>query len=213
MDDLFQYLIYGIIIFSFLSSFFKKKVPPKQTPLPRNQKTDSDSYQPQSTKVNTDVFAQNKDEYDILKELENLFKGETNIPQRQTPQSQRPQEYVEREIKDKDLDLVVDKRMQRSVEQNASIEYKQSVEERNYIEPKGTIEKRISVEEKWLNRKKATLDPKIEESAKQFERVLAGPRKQRAAISDFNRKLKNPRTVREYILFSEILGKPKALRR
>ena len=34
MDDLFQYLIYGIIIISFLSSFFKKKEQPKQNPLP-----------------------------------------------------------------------------------------------------------------------------------------------------------------------------------
>jgi hypothetical protein len=97
--------------------------------------------------------------------------------------------------------------MQRSVEQNPSIEYKQSVEERNYIEPKGTVE-----QNKWT-KKKSKIDPKVEASAKEFEKVLAGPRKQRAAITDFNRKLKNPSTVREYILFSEILGKPKALRR
>ena len=30
MDDLFQYLIYGILIFSFLSSFFKKKEKPAE---------------------------------------------------------------------------------------------------------------------------------------------------------------------------------------
>ncbi len=45
MEDLFQYLIYGILIFSFLSSFFKKKEPPKQTPQKPAQKPESISYQ------------------------------------------------------------------------------------------------------------------------------------------------------------------------
>ena len=63
------------------------------------------------------------------------------------------------------------------------------------------------------NKKRPVVDPKIEAGAKEFERVLAGPKQQRAAITEFNRKLKKPSSVREYILFSEILGKPKALRR
>ena len=213
MDDLFQYLIYGIIIISFLSSFFKKKEPPKQTPQKPAQKPDTISYQQRSTKVEPDIITHKNDEYDILRELESMFKGEVNLPPKQNPQQNQYEEYAEHKIEDKNLETISDKRAYRNIDQNPSIEYKQSVEERNYIEPKGTIEKRTSVEEKWLIRKKATLDPKIEASAKEFEKVLAGPRKQRAAISDFNRKLKNPRTVREYILFSEILRKPKALRR
>ena len=213
MDDLFQYLIYGIIIISFLSSFFKKKEPPKQTPLPKAKQPNSISYSKQQSDFEDVVASQKQGEYDILRELENMFKEKVNLPPKQSPQQTQYEEYAESKIQDKNLEIITDRRTLRNVDQNPSLEYKQSVEERNYIEPKGTIEKRISVEEKWLTRKKATLDPKIEEGAKQFERVLAGPRKQRAAISDFNRKLKNPRTVREYILFSEILGKPKALRR
>ena len=204
MDDLFQYLIYGIIIISFLSSFFKKKEPPKQTPVPRTQKPDSISYQQKIEKVEPNVIAQKKDEYDILRELENMFKGNLPIPEQQKPkQPQQYDEYNSREIKDKDLDLVVDKRIEREVEDKNPIGSRPTFDEK-MIDRKTVLDKQ---------RQTRVIDPKIEASAKAFERVLAGPRKQRAAISDFNRKLKNPRTVREYILFSEILGKPKALRR
>ncbi|MCU0344925.1 MAG: hypothetical protein MUF28_14020 [Ignavibacterium sp.] len=207
MDDLFQYLIYGIIIFSFLSSFFKKKEPPKQSPLPRTKQPDSVSSPKQQTDVERVAASQKQDEYDILRELENMFKGEINLPPKQSPQQTQYEEYTEHKIEDKNLETISDRRTLRNVDQNPSIEFKQSVEERNYIEPKGTVE-----QYKWT-KKKSKIDPKIEASAKEFEKVLTGPRNQRAAITDFNRKLKNPRTVREYILFSEILGKPKALRR
>jgi hypothetical protein len=207
MDDLFQYLIWGIIIFSFLSSFFKKKEPPKQTPQKPAQKPDSFSHQQRSIKTEPLIIAQKKDQYDILKELESLFKGEVNLPQQQRPKPTPKGEYADHKIEDKNLEIITDRRTLRNIDQNPSVEYKQSVEERNYIEPKGTVE-----QTRWT-RQKYKIDPNIETSAKEFERVLAGPKKQRAAVSEFNRKLKNPTTVREYILFSEILGKPKALRR
>lgn len=207
MDDLFQYLIYGILIFSFLSSFFKKKEPPKQTPQKPAQRPESISYQQRGTKVEPDIIAQKNDEYDILRELESLFKGEVNLPKQQLPKQTQYEEYADHKIEDKNLEIITDRRTLRNIDQNPSVEYKQSVEERNYIEPKGTVE-----QTRWT-RQKSKIDPNIEASAKEFERVLAGPKKQRAAVSEFNRKLKNPSTVREYILFSEILGKPKALRR
>lgn len=207
MDDLFQYLIYGILIFSFLSSFFKKKEPPKQTPQKPVQKPDSISYQQKTAKVEPEIIYQKNDEYDILRELEGLFKGEVNLPQQQRPKQIPNEEYADHKIEDKNLEIITDRRTLRNVDQNPSVEYKQSVEERNYIEPKGIIE-----QTKWT-KPKSNIDPKIEASAKEFERVLAGPRKQRAAVTEFNRKLKNPSTVREFILFSEILGMPKALRR
>jgi len=207
MDDLFQYLIYGILIFSFLSSFFKKKEPPKQTPQKPAQRPESISYQQRSTKVEPEIITQKNDEYDILRELESLFKGEVNLPKQQLPKQTQYEEYADHKIEDKNLEIITDRRTLRNIDQNPPVEYKQSVEERNYIEPKGTVE-----QTRWT-RQKSKIDPNIEASAKEFERVLAGPKKQRAAVSEFNRKLKNPSTVREYILFSEILGKPKALRR
>lgn len=201
MDDLFQYLIWGIIIFSFLSSFFKKKEPPKQNPLPKAKPPESISY-PKQVDVDKVVVSQKQDEYDILRELENLFKGEIKTP---APQKQvDPYDvYESNEIKDKDLDLVVDKRMQRSVE------------DMKPIGSRGTYDDKSAGRRSITDRQTQPriINPKIEEQAKKFERVLAGPLQQRTTVTEFNRKLKNPRTVREYILFSEILGKPKALRR
>lgn len=207
MDDLFQYLIYGILIFSFLSSFFKKKEPPKQTPQKPAQKPESISYQQKSVKVEPDFIAQKNDEYDILRELESLFKGEVNLPRQQQPKQIPDEEYADHKIQDKNLETITDRRTIRNVDQNPSVEFKQAVEERNYIEPKGSVE-----QSKWT-KKKSKIDPKVEASAKEFERVLASPRKQKATVSEFNRRLRNPSTIKEYILFSEILGKPKALRR
>lgn len=201
MDDLFQYLIWGIIIFSFLSSFFKKKEPPKQTPLPKVKQPDTVSYSRQQSDVERVSVSQKQDEYDILRELENLFKGNADTPKQNNPPPQQSRDYIEREIKDEDLDLVVDKRMQQNIEQRRASDSNARTDRRM---PQG--------QNRW-ERKKTVVDPKIEESAKEFERVLAGPKQQRAKVTEFNRKLKNPRTVREYILFSEILGKPKALRR
>ena len=201
MDDLFQYLIYGILIFSFLSSFFKKKQPPKQSPLPKVKQRDSVSYSDQRIKTDNVDVSQKQDEYDILQELENLFKGNANIPKQSNPAPQQSRDYIEHEIRNENLDKVSDIRMQ------------QKIEERRASDLKIKADRRTPLEQNKWERKKSKVDPKIEASAKEFEKVLAGPRKQRAAITDFNRKLKNPSTVREYILFSEILGKPKALRR
>jgi hypothetical protein len=201
MDDLFQYLIWGIIIFSFLSSFFKKKEPPKQSPLPKAKQPDAVNYPKPQTDVERIAVSQKQDEYDILRELENLFKGNADTPKQNNPPPQQSRDYIEREIKDEDLDLVVDKRMQQNIEQRRASDSNARTDRRM---PQG--------QNRW-ERKKTVVDPKIEESAKEFERVLAGPKQQRAKVTEFNRKLKNPRTVREYILFSEILGKPKALRR
>ena len=205
MDDLFQYLIYGVIIFSFLSSFFKKKEPPKQTPQKPAQKPESISYQQRSAKVEPDIIAQKNDEYDILRELESLFKGEIKSPEQQKPKQVDSYDvYQPHEIKDKNLDLVLDKRMQRGVED------KKPIGSRSTYDDKIVYDRRNVDAKQMLAR---AVDSKIEASAKEFEKILAGPRKQKAAVTEFNRKLKNPSTVREYILFSEILGKPKALRR
>ncbi|MBK7630607.1 MAG: hypothetical protein IPJ23_07890 [Ignavibacteriales bacterium] len=202
MDDLFQYLIYGILIFSFLSSFFKKKGPTKQNPLPRERETDSISYQQKSTSLNSDVAVKKNEEYDILRELENMFKGNLKIPDQPKPKQVESSDiYSSSEIKDMDLDLIVDKRMQRSVQ------------DQKPVGSRKTYDRNTSYKYIPATKQVSKVDSKIEEGAKEFESVLASSRIRKAAITEFNRKLKNPRTVREYILFSEILGKPKALRR
>jgi hypothetical protein len=204
MDDLFQYIIYGIIIFSFLSSFFKKKELPKP-PLPGTKPKDSIAYPKPPENVNLETAIKKHDEYDILRELENMFKGNLKIPEQPKPKQVDTNDiYQSHEIKDKDLDLVIDKRMQRSVQDQSPIGSRLTYDERKLPVNKLSIDRQ---------KKGRTVDDKIEAGALAFEKVLAGPLKQRTTITEFNRKLKNPSTVREYILFSEILGKPKALRR
>ncbi len=173
--------------------------------MPKAKPPDPVTYPKQQSDVERVAVSQKQDEYDILRELENLFKGEIKIPEQQKPKQVDPYDvYQSHEIKDKDLDLVVDKRMQRNVEDKNPIGSRTTYDDKTVVD-------RINAAVRQKQTK--IVDPKIEASAKAFERVLAGPRKQKAAIADFNRKLKNPSTVREYILFSEILGKPKALRR
>ena len=94
MDDLFQYLIYGIIIFSFLSSFFKKKEQPKQTPLPKVKQPDSISYQQNSTSREPEVAAKKDIQYDILREIENMMQGKVKIPEQQKPTQVDPYDII-----------------------------------------------------------------------------------------------------------------------
>lgn len=202
MDDLFQYLIWGIIIFSFLSSFFKKKGQPKQNPVSRTKQNDAVSYPKSISDTERTAVTPKQDQYDILRELENMFKGNLKIPEQPKPKQVESSDiYSSSGIKDVDLDLVVDKRMQRSVEDKKTTGSRK-------IYDRNTSYKNVPV-----TKQVTKIDAKIEEGAKEFERVLASTRKRKAAITEFNRKLKNPLTVREYILFSEILGKPKALRK
>ena len=205
MDDLFQYLIYGIIIISFLSSFFKKKEQPKQTPLPKVKQPDSISYQQTNTSVESEVAAKKNVKYDILREIENMIQGNLKIPEQPKQKQVDPYDiYQASEIKDKDLNLEVDKRLQRSIQDQSPIGSRTTYDEKKTYDRKNVLS----------NQKPSrAIDPNIEAGAKEFERVLESTRKRKAAVTEFNRKLKNPRTVREYILFSEILGKPKALRR
>jgi len=200
MDDLFQYLIWGIIIFSFLSSFFKKKEPPKQTPTQRNQRADSNISLKQGSSSKPEVITQKRDEYDILKEIENLFKGEVNIPKPQTRPTQEPYDFRHREIEDNDLDLADDKRFHRSLEEKEPIGFRETYDDK--------AERRKTA----LGQTKV-VSAKIEADAKKFEKLLSDKSKQRTEINNFNLRLKNHTAIKEYILFSEILGKPKALRR
>lgn len=212
MDDLFQYLIWGIIIFSFLSSFFKKKEQPK--PPIQGNKTGSTSQYPREQKsIELSTAKLKKDEYEILKELENLFKTEMKIPQQPKSNSSFPQEYSDHEISDRNIELENDFRIKKDVESYGSIEYRSSVEERSSIESNGAVEKRSSFEERNTSRSKIKPDKKIDAKAEQFEKVLAGLQKRTVSNSEFKMKIKNQVSIREYILFSEILGKPKALRK
>jgi len=199
MDDLFKILIWGLIIFFFLKPLFKKKAPEKKNTVPKPG-IDSETYGDLSAKESAPAAISNsKDEYDILNEIQNMFKSDLKIPEQQKPKQVDPYDiYEPNEIKDKDLNLVNDPRMQREVEDQKPIGYRKTYDKRT-LSPQ--------------REQKRVVDAQTEAEAQKFEKVLAGLHKKSAGQTEFIRKMKNPKSIREYIIFSEIIGKPKALHR
>ncbi len=67
---------------------------------------------------------------------------------------------------------------------------------------------------KELEKREKNLSPKIEKQASVYEESLI--RKVSTAtgiIKDIKERLKSPSTLKEYVIISEIMGKPKALKR
>ena len=195
MDNIFEYLIYGFIIISFISSFFKKK---KKISLPEEQ-----SHQTllQRTDITKDKFIDippsqepKAEEYDILKGIESFF---------DVGQSQQTQKKVHTDkemyegAKDRENYMPVPEKSFHTL----------TASEHTFTDP-------WDVKRKELEKKKEKLSPEIEKRASEYEESLK--RKESAAteiIKDINERLKNPTSLKEYIIISEIIGKPKALKR
>jgi hypothetical protein len=192
MDNLFEILIYGFIIISFISSFFKKKKQVKKEPMgqPIHQQPgmvdDADVEVPPSP-------VQKAEEYDILKEFEGFFKvGE---PKQESAKGHTDKEVYEGAKNRKDFVPVPEESF-----------HKTTASEHTFIDP--WDEKRKVIE----SRKKA-ISPLIEKQASAYEESLK--KKESAAteiISDIRNRMKNPSALKEYVIISEIMGKPKALR-
>ncbi len=201
MDDIFKILIWGIIIFSFLRPLFKKKQTENKTRAAK-PKDDNAQFGDSSVKEDESVPPPAKnDEYDILKEIENMFKGNVGAPQQQQTKPKRKDNYdvyESSEIQDKDLSLTQDPRMQRNVEDEKPISYRSTYDKKNLS---------------GHSRQKRVIDAKIEAEAKNFEKVLESLNKSKRTNLEFIRKIRNPSSIKEYVIFSEILGKPKAMRR
>jgi hypothetical protein len=183
MDNFFEILIYLIIIISFLSSFFKKKEQEQKRgnnqPLPKSEPSDY---------TDTKMETKTEESYDILKEIENIFKENMGVP------ASKP----ERENK--------------TVIQQKEDEKFQDAFERNY--DKEDV-RRVSAESRAIKLRDDSkkLDEKTLREAEKFEELLKSQsefRKSRHPIVD---KLHNPQSLKEYVLISEILGKPVAYKR
>ena len=188
MDNLFEILIYVIIIISFLSSIFKKKQQPQKKP-PVQQPHQEDFYQSEQTEISV-PRTQQKEEYDILRELEDFFKVGDMPTERKAPTPQPQTESVP------------------SIDEHTKTEdWKTPTESEHYVdqwERKKTEVKKII----------ANVDSRIEKKAAMFEESLERKESVYSSIAlTVKSKMKNPSTLKEYIIFSEILGKPKALRR
>lgn len=194
MDNFVDILIYGLIIATFLSSILrKKKVLPKNIsedsqvqPGPVNRPVQR--VQPPPQKQSGEV------EFDLFKEFENFFNVDTAKPK---PQQTKSYSTV-REPQRKQNDYI-------------------PVPEKSFHEQTASEH---SVTDKWERKKKEieqikrTIDSKIEKEANQFEKYLKkGSTTGTGIVSSLSQRLKDPVSLREYVVISEILGKPRAHRK
>ena len=192
MDNIFEYLIYGFIIISFISSFFKKKkplpkVPPDQTTPQRTGMTKNKIVDIPPSQV------RKAEEYDILKEIEGFF----NVGQ---PKQSESKVHTDKKIyegaENREKYIPVPEKSFHTTTSSEHIFYNSS------------DIKRIEQE------KKKKLSPIIEKQASAYDESLI--RKDSASVGiirNIKKRLKNPTTLKEYVIISEIIGKPKALKR
>ena len=150
MDHFIQYLIYFVIIVSFLNSIFGKKKKQETKPVPQER-----APEPLSREIdysNSGTSFGGEDNFAMMKEIENLFK------------------------------------------KDAAVKTAPPVK----IEPMATADVEV----------KSNL---TEERAKEFERQLSIKGYNSDWFSkDIKTKLHNPESLKDYVIISEILGKPKA---
>ncbi len=186
MDNFFEILIYLIIIVSFLSSLFKKKEPDNNKPKSRSPVPDGRENISTST-ASSGTETSHSESYDILKEIENIFKENMGIP---APSSEQQKKSEELEADEK---------------------YEQAFQ-KNYDLQDNRI---LSAENRALKSRENVriLDEKTISEADKFEELLltkSALTKRRHPIVE---KIHNPESLREFILISEILGKPAAYKR
>ena len=188
MDNgLIQTLFYILIIVFFLSSVFKKKHnPPKKRqtePLPQ----DKENY---SSGNDQSLQHQYKDEgnNDILEEVENLFKDKPEEEYRKPHSQTKNENYSDKDFETEPI----------SQRKNQTLQNEDS-------------SKNIILENVVYNVQ--TIDPKIEEEAKRFEQLLSQHDITNNFVNEIRNKISDIELLKEYFIVSEILGKPKALRR
>jgi hypothetical protein len=187
MDNIFEILIYGLIIISFLSGLFRKKNKTKKPPMPRSEI--QDSTEPELTAVQTPQ----REEYDVLKEIENFFKVGDQETEQQQPQIAPQQQTVEK------------------------VEFEEHVQSDQWHQPTPSEHKFTDVwkeKQQELLEKTSKVDSGTEQQAAKFEKYL---KRKETAASEISKKIKerlrNPASLKDYVIIAEIMGKPKSFKR
>ncbi|NNG27885.1 MAG: hypothetical protein HKM87_10190 [Ignavibacteriaceae bacterium] len=193
MEDFFEIIIYLFIIISFISSFFKKKKKPQQKQqVPGSQLNEHEQIQLPVQKAEPEV--KEELEIDIVKEFEKFF--QVGTPQKKTSKEHNDKEIYEG-AKDREGYTVVPEESF----------HKKTASEHTFIDP--WDKKRTEVKKKV-----SKVDKSIEEQASKFEKHL---KKKETAASEISKeirtRLKDPSSLKDYIIISEIMGKPKSLSR
>lgn len=195
MDDVFQILIYVLIAVSFLSSFFKKKKPVKQ---PADELQQKDSNLKVESVVESPPFSKAKTrDIDILKEFENFFNlNEPAAPPKKITVPKHDDKQLYDGARNRDNYIKVP---EESFHQPTSSEH-------SFINP--WEQKRKEVE-----KQKKSITEEIEKKASKYKENLEKTDTAATGIShNIRNRIKDPASLKEYIVISEIIGKPKARR-
>jgi len=195
MDNVFEILIYVFILISFLSSFFKKKKKELiKKEMMQSQTTDQQKIG-EDLNIKTAPSVQTRDqEYDILKEFEDFFK----VGQREeVSQVQTIGEGLEEtNVSNKEFKHVPEESF-----------HTQTSSEHTFIDP--WDRKQVEIE-----KRKKSISPEMEKQATAFEKYLKKPETSATKISrKIKESIKQPSSLKEYVIISEIMGKPKAYKR
>ncbi len=187
MEDIFEILIYLFIIVSFVSSFIKKK---KKQQIPKSQISNVDSGQIPIKKV--ELNAAEEQQIDIFKDLEKFFQvGDT---QKKTPKEHNDEEMYEGAEGRVDYKVVPEKSF-----------HKRTSSEHTFVDPWEM--KRMEIEKQT-----SKINKSIEEKALKFEKYLQIEETAATQISkQIRSRFANPASLKDYIIISEIMGKPRAL--
>lgn len=186
MEDLFEVLIYLFIIVSFLSSIFKKKGKPKSTKSGQPYKPPVQTYSRPKTPQ--------EEEYDILREIENMFKTESS-----------PAVQQQESAYDEESPAV-------SSEHTKTSEWKTpTYSEHSKTDSEHSRESR-ETEKSLSEARREIVSEKIISQAELFEQNLRQKSQVRTdSVHLILQKLRRPESIKDYIVVSEIIGKPKSL--
>ncbi len=192
MDDFFEIFIYLFIIISVISSFFKKKKRQQKQQVPGSQLNEHEQIQLPVQKAEPEVKEELK--VDIMKEFEKFFQvGET-------------QEKTSRKHSDKEMYEGAKDREDYTVVPEESF-HKKTASEHTFVDP-------WDKKRNEIDKKVAKVDKSVEEQASKFEEYL---KKKKTAASEISKeirtRLKDPSSLKDYVIISEIMGKPKSLSR
>ena len=200
-NNLFEYLIIIFFIFSILQSIFKKKKKNAGKPAPTSQRPEQ---------RRTAQTQRNESAQDILEEIFG-FKA----PKPPAPQP-KPQPVRQSEPPARTKATVLDPFEHNQTTWHPEEEYEdsigvQTIRYENKREEKPSYQQEMAKLERMAERSKDSLAKlpdkiKIEDLGKTLDRTAQ-------IVQKIKNSIHNPETLRDYIIVSEILNKPKALRR
>lgn len=194
MDDFLKFIFIAFIVISFFRRFLKNAKPPetntRKTPDVRDDNTVNYPKEQDAATVQ-----KSSDDFAILREIENMFKIESEQPANAEPvQSSRGK-----------LTTKIEEHSQRQSEVNQTPSEKTIKVQK--VDTSYTNSEHVITEFK-----RPHLSKEVETRALAFERSMSEKKEDTSGLFNHNlrSKLSHPQALKDYIIISEILGKPKA---